>query len=257
MLDLPLTRAAVPRLEVLAAAASTNTELVRRATEEPDSWAAGSLLVTDAQTAGRGRLGRSWSAPPGTSLAVSLLLKPRLPPERLAWLSLLAGAAMVRSLRDAGVAADLKWPNDVLIGQRKVCGVLAEVLPDGGVVIGAGLNHAVPADALPVPTATSLLVEGGPTDPDALVSGYVRAVHTLLAPFEAADGDPDAGGLRAAVEAVCGTLSRRVRVSLPDGSVLIGRATGIDASGRIVVRPEAPSEPVAVASGDVEHLRYE
>ena len=123
--DLPRASALVNRLEWLDEAGSTNTELVARAV---DGWPDRSVLVTDRQTAGRGRLGRAWTARPGTSLAVSVLVRPAVPRERYGWLSLLTGAAMAGGLRSLGAAADLKWPNDVLIGGRKVCGVLAVAL---------------------------------------------------------------------------------------------------------------------------------
>jgi BirA family biotin operon repressor/biotin-[acetyl-CoA-carboxylase] ligase len=214
------------------------------------------VLVTDHQTAGRGRLGRSWSARPGDSLAISVLLRPAVPRERLGWLSLAAGAAMTQALEGLGVAARAKWPNDVLIGDRKVCGVLAEALVDGGVVIGAGLNHAAPREALPVPTATSLAAEGGPTDPDLLVAAYLERLLALAAAFEGSAGDPEASGVRAAVLAASGTLGRRVRVDASGGPV-VGLAVDIDATGRIVVDRGPTGGRTACATGDVEHLRYE
>ena len=254
-LALPRAAALASRLEVLEEAGSTNSELVARAA---DGWPDRSVLLTDRQTAGRGRLGRSWVAPPGTSLAVSVLVRPALPLERYGWLSLLAGAAMTAAVRSLGGDADLKWPNDVLIRGRKVCGVLAEALPDGsGAVLGTGLNHRIPAEALPVPTATSLLVEGLPTDPDAAVAAYLEALWALLDAFVAADGDPGSSGLRASVEAVCGTIGSRVRVQLPDGRDLVGSATGLDGDGRLLVAGGPDAAPLAVAAGDVTHLRYQ
>jgi BirA family transcriptional regulator, biotin operon repressor / biotin---[acetyl-CoA-carboxylase] ligase len=256
--DLPRTAALVPRIEWRDAAASTNSELVALATADPRAWPAWSVLVTDTQTAGRGRLGRAWTAPPGSSLAISVLLRPRIPAERYGWLSLIAGTAMARSLRALGVDAAVKWPNDVLIGGRKVCGLLAEALPDGaGAVFGAGLNHRLAADELPVPTATSLEIEGGPTEPDALVAGWLEQLHPLVTALEQAAGDPLAAGLRDAVVASCETIGRRVRVSLPDGAAVIGTATGIDEDGRIEVAQDRISGTTAIATGDVEHLRYE
>ena len=257
-MQLPAAEALVARLEILDSAGSTNAELVRRVLEEPQAWPAPAVLLTDDQRAGRGRLGRVWSAPAGASLAISVLLRPRVPKERLGWLSLAAGAAMTEALRGLGVPAAAKWPNDVLIRGRKVCGVLAEVLPDGsGVVIGSGLNHAATAEQLPVPTATSLAVEGGPTDPDLLVAAYLRRLLALVADLERSGGDPEASGLRAAVLAVSGTVGRGVRVSLPDGSALVGEAVGIDEDGRVLVRDRASGVISGVATGDVEHLRYE
>lgn len=251
-----LSRAAglASRLEWIDTAASTNTELLARAAS---GWPDRSVVVTDTQTAGRGRLGRAWTAPPGTSLAVSVLVRPAIPPERYGWLSLLTGAAMTRAVRDVGGNAELKWPNDVLIRGRKVCGILAEVVPGGGAVLGTGLNHRIPAESLPVPTATSLAVEGLPTDPDAVLAAYLQRLWALLDPFEAASGDPVRCGLRAAVEEVCGTIGGRVRVHLPGGGSTTGRATGIDDDGRLVVAQDPDATPLAVAAGDVEHLRYE
>lgn len=257
-MDLARTAALVPRLEWRDAAGSTNSELVALATADPDAWPAWSVLVTDAQTAGRGRLGRAWTAPPGSSLAISVLLRPRIPAERYGWLSLTAGTAMARSLQALGVDAAVKWPNDVLIGGRKVCGLLAEALPLGaGAVLGAGLNHRLAADALPVPTATSLAVEGGPTEPDVLIAGWLEQLRPLVTELEQADGDPVASGLRDAVVAACETIGRRVRVSLPDGSAVVGIATGIDEDGRIEVEPDRIRGTTAIGTGDVEHLRYE
>ena len=236
---------------------STNTELVRRATEDPAAWPSPALLVTDHQTAGRGRLGRSWSASAGDSLAISVLLRPQVPRERLGWLSLAAGAAMTEALAGLGVAARAKWPNDVLIDGRKVCGVLAEALPDGaGVVIGAGLNHAADRAALPVPTATSLAAEGGPTDPDLLVAAYLERLLARVRDFEAVGGDPDRSGLRDAVRAASDTIGRRVRVLRSDETV-VGEAVDIDVEGRIVVDRGPIGGLLACATGDVEHLRYE
>src|SRR6187402_2974831 len=114
-MELPRSSALVARLEVLPATGSTNTDLARAAAREPDAWPAPAVLATDHQTAGRGRLGRTWSAPAGSSLAVSVLLRPRIPAERLGWLSLAAGAAMTEALAGLGVGARAEWPNDVLI----------------------------------------------------------------------------------------------------------------------------------------------
>ena len=273
-MELPESAALVARLVVVEAVGSTNTELVRLVLAAPAEWPAPSLLITDRQLAGRGRLGRSWTAPPGEALAISVLLRPAVPAGRLGWLSLAAGAAMTEALTGLGVAARAKWPNDVLIGGRKVCGILAEALPDpstlrqaqdgagsgqraAGVVIGAGLNHRIGRADLPVATATSLALEGGPTDPDLLVAAYLRRLLALADAFERAGGDPEASGLRRAVLAVSDTVGRRVRVRLPDGSDVVGEAVDIDKDGRIVVDRGPIPGRLACATGDVEHLRYE
>jgi BirA family biotin operon repressor/biotin-[acetyl-CoA-carboxylase] ligase len=264
-MELPRSSALVARLQVLDEVGSTNSELVRLVAEDPGAWPDPAVLVTDHQTSGRGRLGRSWSAPAGTSLAISVLLRPEVPRARLGWLSLAAGAAMTEALIGLGVEARAKWPNDVLIGGRKVCGVLAEALADPsgeaahrapGVVIGAGLNHAATRADLPVPTATSLAEEGGPTDPDLLLAAYLERLLALVGAFEASDGDPEASGLRAAVRAVSDTIGRRVRVTT-SGEPVVGEAVDIDLEGRILVDRGSVLGSTACATGDVEHLRYE
>lgn len=279
-MDLPRTTAVAARVRWLDHVGSTNSALVGLATgvpvasddpvpggprdehgataeqSLPEEWPHGSVLVTDDQSAGRGRLGRVWQAPPGRSLAISVLLRPALPRRSWGWLPLLAGVAMADVVSAAGARAVVKWPNDVLIGDRKVCGVLAEALPDGsGVVVGAGLNHALTGEQLPVPTATSLAVEGVSAAVDDLVAGFVGALLQLVGELEAAGGDAERG-IRARVEAICGTLGRRVRVTLPDGTAIIGTAVGLAADGRLhIARDDA--EPLSVSAGDVEHLRYE
>lgn len=247
----------MPRLTWLERAESTNTELVRFATgAQAADWPAWSVLATDVQTSGRGRLGRTWSAPPGASLAISVLLRPTLPRAEWGWLSLVAGAAMTRALRAQGAPTRLKWPNDVLVHERKICGVLAEVLPDGsGVVIGAGVNTAMAEADLPVPTATSLSLLGIEASPDDVLAGYLGALRDLVARLDRA-GSAEAAGVAAEVTAELATIGRGVRVHLPGGEVVTGVATRLDHDGRLEVE-RRDGRIVQVAAGDVEHLRYE
>ncbi len=169
----------------------------------------------------------------------------------------MAGLAMTRAVRSVvPEGAALKWPNDVLIGDRKVCGILSELLPDtSGVVIGAGLNLTFEADELPVDTATSLSIAGASdTDPDRLLSSYLQELDALYTSFLAFAGDAVASGLQRDVAEGCETVGRSVRVELPSGDVLLGTATGIDVDGRLLV--ETNDGISAVAAGDVTHLRY-
>ena len=255
----------MPRLVELDAVASTNTELVARAADpaEPDF----STLVTFDQTAGRGRLGRSWVAPRGSALAVSVLLRPRLPAgeplalERYGWFALAAGVAMtdaVRSVLPEAASVGFKWPNDVLIDGRKVCGVLAEILGSGdGLVVGAGLNLTMTAEQLPVPTATSLALAGA--DPaelaDRALSGYLAGLRSLVTEYLRLGGDAEASGLLARARECCVTLGRSVRVELPGDAELIGTAIDLDAAGRLQVKRGSDGRVVAVAAGDVTHVR--
>jgi len=134
----------------------------------------GAVAVADFQSAGRGRLGRRWEAPAATSLLVSIQLRPRVPSARLPELSLVAGRACAEAIEStAHVQTTVKFPNDVLVRDRKVAGILAEAT-DGRVVLGVGVNANVPADALPADVslpATSLLAETGrPVDRRALLA---------------------------------------------------------------------------------------
>jgi BirA family biotin operon repressor/biotin-[acetyl-CoA-carboxylase] ligase len=263
-MDFPLSRAEASVLEILPEAGSTNDELVRRATgADADAWPDFSVVVTGNQTQGRGRLGRSWVSPAGKSLAISVLLRPltaagdRLPMESLGWFPLLAGLAMTRTVSSVvpeGTA--LKWPNDVLVGGRKVCGILSELLPGiSGIVIGAGLNLTLDPGELPVETATSLSIAGASdTDADRILATYLHELDALYRPFLASGGDAEASGLQSAVTDACETVGRSVRVELPSGEALLGTATGIDGDGRLLVDTNAGIS--AVAAGDVTHLRY-
>jgi BirA family biotin operon repressor/biotin-[acetyl-CoA-carboxylase] ligase len=263
--DLDRTRAESPRVLVLETAGSTNdvlADLERAATEPPFS-----VVLTLNQTSGRGRLGRVWSAPPDRTLAASVLVRPAVPPRSafpFGWVPLIAGVAMSTSV-DAligGGRTGLKWPNDVQVDGRKVCGVLAELVPSGdAVIVGTGINLTLAADELPVPTATSLALAGvaerGDELVDLVLSRYLGTLRELLERLVASGGDAEASGVHRVVSEWCRTLGREVRVSLPGGEDLFGVATGIDEIGRLLVRKPGGSVTTAVAAGDVTHLRYE
>ena len=268
-MSLPVSARTVPLLVELDAVASTNTELIARAAA--DQLPPFATLVTADQTSGRGRLDRAWTAPRGSSLAISVLVRPRrgdgsaLEPAALGWLPLLAGVAMSTVVAElVPRPVGLKWPNDVLIGERKVCGILAELSAGGDVVIGSGLNTTMTTEQLPVPTATSLVLEGADREDleDRVVSGYLRLLQQLVGDFLAADGDAVASGLHRRVSEACTSLGRRVRVELPGGaplhgSALHGTAQELDAAGRLLVLDDSTGRVAAVAAGDVTHLRYE
>jgi BirA family transcriptional regulator, biotin operon repressor / biotin---[acetyl-CoA-carboxylase] ligase len=249
-------------VRVLDTAGSTNDVLAElvKAGDEP----AFSTVLTLNQTDGRGRLGRVWSAPPDKTLAVSVLVRPAASPFPLGWIPLLAGVAMSTSI-DALVGdgrTGLKWPNDVQVDGRKICGVLAELVPTGdAVIVGTGVNLTLAEDELPVPTATSLALAGVSGDGDSLVDAvlgaYLAELAELLERLTAAGGDAIASGIHRDVSEWCRTLGRDVRVSLPGGSELFGTATGIDATGRLVIREDGSQKETPVAAGDVTHLRYE
>jgi BirA family biotin operon repressor/biotin-[acetyl-CoA-carboxylase] ligase len=227
------------RLQVLQETASTNAVVAARARAgEP----AGLVVVAEAQTAGRGRLDRSWVSPPRAGLTFSVLLRPDLPPAQWPWLPLWAGLAVATALRErAEVEAELKWPNDVLVQGRKLCGILAEVPESGAVVLGIGLNVTTAAEELPHAQATSLRLAGArTTDRDTVLRAVLRSLRTVL-------DDPSAA--RAAYRERCSTLGRRVRVDLPADRSVEGIAEAVDDDGRLVV------DGTAYGAGDVVHLR--
>ncbi|MGW6405850.1 biotin--[acetyl-CoA-carboxylase] ligase [Streptomyces vinaceus] len=244
-------------VEVVASTGSTNSDLAARAARLPE----GAVLVAEEQTAGRGRLDRSWVAPPRSGLFFSVLLKPgdSVPQERWGWLTLLAGVAVANGLsRAAGVDTALKWPNDLLVTvngeERKTGGILAERVGDG-VVIGIGLNVTLTDEELPVPEAGSLvLAKAAVTDREPLLKAVLRALEQWYGDWRAAGGDPAASGLQEAYAADCVTLGRHVRADLPGGRTLTGTAEAVDADGRLVIRT-AEDEHEAVGAGDVVHLR--
>jgi BirA family transcriptional regulator, biotin operon repressor / biotin---[acetyl-CoA-carboxylase] ligase len=236
--DVPLSRAVAPGLEVVGSVDSTNAELMRRAARLEHF----AVLATDDQTAGRGRLGRTWVAPTGRTLAVSVFLASQ--PD--GWIPLLAGVAMARAVRTlVGAEVSLKWPNDVRVDGLKVSGILAELAPEG-VVLGAGLNLTLAETELPTPVSTSLTMHGA--DPDGLFDRALAAYLTELRSVLGTDAP------REVVLAECDTIGRAVRVELPGGDLLEGAAMDLDRDGRLVVA-DASGNLSAVAAGDVTHVR--
>ena len=256
-------RSLATNFDFVSVTGSTNTDLVASAIAAPSEYPDFSVLATGAQTAGRGRAGRDWVAPAGSSLAVSVLLRPIIQPEQLGWLPLLAGLAMANTVADFLPAATvtLKWPNDVLVGDRKISGVLSELLPDlSGVVVGAGVNLTQSLNQLPIPTATSLAIEGASAlakglEPSLVLTAYLRELKRLYTEFVAAGCDAIASGLRDQIIANCGTIGRLVRVILPAQQELIGKALTIENTGRLVIATDGSGELTAVAAGDIIHLR--
>ena len=258
---------------------STNTELLERARRGAPE---GLVLIADLQTAGRGRRGRRWTAPPGTSLMMSVLFRPPpgpLPPSRAALVTMaLALAAIDACDRVSGVRPSLKWPNDLVVAgagsrDRKLAGILAESISTRGeltaLVVGMGLNTGWPAvpDELDG-VATSLNLESGaPVDRsqlarlvlEGLEQRYARLCRTDPADDRSEDQRDDTGAARVLSEArrCSATLGRRVRISFDEtsnGGALEGLASDLDAEGRLLVRDDA-GDTHTVSVGDVVHLR--
>lgn len=236
---------------------STNADLLSAG----EAGATGGLvLVADFQHGGRGRLDRSWSSPPRAGLTFSALVDcAPVPPSRWAWLPLLSGLAVLEAARSvAGVKAVLKWPNDLLVGPRrlKACGILVQAVPGHDqAVIGIGLNVTTTRDELPVPTSTSLLLEGASVLSRAtLLDAVLVGLATRVEAWRAAGGDPEASGLAGQYRSACATVGQAVRVSETSGAHWSGVATGVDADGRLEVLGD-DGIARAVGAGDVVHVR--
>jgi BirA family biotin operon repressor/biotin-[acetyl-CoA-carboxylase] ligase len=206
----------------------------------------GLVAVADYQTAGRGRRGRSWVAPPGGSLLVSVLLRPALAPDRTQLVSIAAGLAMADAVASvAGFLPDLKWPNDLLADEKKLAGLLAEADGDA-VVVGAGVNvewHDFPPEVAEIATACNV-VAGRSVDRDAILGEFLARFGERCRDLE---------GVLADYRARLSTLGRRVRVETGTGE-LTGTAVDVGGRGELLVDRD-DAGPVAVHAGDVVHLR--
>lgn len=257
-MHLPVSRAIASNLEFLPETGSTNTELVAKIAAGAAPW---SVVATTSQTAGRGRLGRSWVAPPGRTIAISVALPlGDTSLDRAGWVPLAAGLAMTRAVASLvpNHAVSLKWPNDVQVDGLKVSGLLAELVPAASmIVMGAGLNLTMTDEELPTDTSTSLTLLGASAEGivDAALAAYLRELFDVHARLLDADFDADASGVRAEVLARCGTIGRDVRVELPGNRELLGVAEDIDSLGRLLVR--SGSTLTTVAAGDITHLRVQ
>jgi BirA family transcriptional regulator, biotin operon repressor / biotin---[acetyl-CoA-carboxylase] ligase len=232
---------------------STNTALVEEARRGAPE---GLVLVADHQTGGRGRLGRTWSAAPGAALLVSVLLRPPLPIDEVSLVLMAAGLAACDGVEAAaGFRPGLKWPNDLVVEDRKLAGLLTEATggAEPGMVLGLGLNVA--ASAYPAELA------GDATSCEEVASRPVDRAELLVAFLTALESRYSAvltGGSRHATldayRADSATLGRRVRVELMSGPPLEGSATRVADDGHLVVVDDGGAEHL-VSVGDVKHLR--
>jgi BirA family biotin operon repressor/biotin-[acetyl-CoA-carboxylase] ligase len=247
-------------VDVVGQTGSTNADLLVAARANA---AAGTVLVAEDQTAGRGRLDRSWQSQPGAALTFSVLLRPAdVPPASRGWLPLLTGVAVASALPAAtGVAVSLKWPNDVLAGSAaqvsggKLAGILAEQAGDA-IVVGIGLNVSADRGELPAAQATSLWLEGATaTSREEILVGILRELELWYLRWANGPepGNAESSGLRAAYLRGCSTIGHDVRVELPGSGTLTGRACDVDDVGRLIVR--AADGLHAISAGDVVHVR--
>jgi BirA family transcriptional regulator, biotin operon repressor / biotin---[acetyl-CoA-carboxylase] ligase len=212
----------------------------------------GTLVVAEHQTAGRGRLERSWAAPPGSSLLLSLIFRPTLAPAQVQRLTMVCGLAIVEAVEaTTGLPVGLKWPNDVVAGDAKLGGILAEVEHQGEAVayavVGMGLNvNLRPSDlphdlAQPATSLAELLGEPVPRLP--LLQALLRAVERRMLALAAGHSPHEEWAARLV------TLGRRVTVS-GAGPTFQGRAEGVSPDGALLVR-RAGGRLETVLAGDV------
>ena len=209
------------------------------------------MVVADHQAAGRGRLGRTWEAPPGSSLLLTVLLRPALDATRLHLVTMAVALAAADACRDAaGFSPQLKWPNDLVVEDRKLAGILAEASFEGSVVrwvvVGVGVNVNWPAD-LPAELADIAVaanhVAGRSVDRELLLVELLKRLDVRYAAL---------GSVVTDYRAQCATIGRDVRVELP-GEVVMGHAVDVDDDGHLLV--DTGRTVRTVAAGDVIHVR--
>jgi birA, biotin-[acetyl-CoA-carboxylase] ligase region len=255
-------------VRVVTETGSTNADVIEAAARGADE---GLVLIAENQVAGRGRLGRSWLAPPGTALTMSVLVRPQsIPATGLGWLPLLAGVAVVEACGSVATAVEaaLKWPNDLLVrpagpgdgdGWGKCGGILAEAAGPTAIAVGIGINVHQGRDELPTPAdplaypPTSLALAGARCDREQLAVALLRRLADWYRRWHDAAGDPERSGLAAAYRATCRTLGQEVTVTLPGGGALRGTAIDVDRDGCLVVRTANGER--RLAAGDVHHVR--
>lgn len=244
------------KLQFFPSIASTNVH----ALQEGDAGAPdGSVYLADEQTGGRGRGAHAWSSPPGSGIYVSVLLRPRMPPADVLWLSLAAGLAAQEAIRSVtSLHADLRWPNDLLFGRKKFCGILtelnAEVTRVRHAVVGIGINvhqEYFPADLRDI--ATSLYLETGRSWPrqDLLIALLQLLEREVAALTSAFDPQPAAASIRERLEAGSSWI-RGKRVRIEEGAGIAGTTAGLDARGFLLI--QTSEGPRTVLSGGVREL---
>jgi BirA family biotin operon repressor/biotin-[acetyl-CoA-carboxylase] ligase len=239
--------------DVVTETGSTNADLLARSDAGADIR--GAVIAAEFQTAGRGRHGRAWIAPPRSQISLSAGVDTSgIPPQAWGWLPLATGLAVVKSLEDsAGVSAGLKWPNDVIARGGKLAGILAEVAPRGdAIVIGIGLNVTLMPSELPDLGATSLLQLGASElDRNVLIVALLQSLGDWMDHWRTAGGADEKliGDYRRASI----TLGSRVKAVLPGEREILGTARDVDAWGRLII--DTDGQAVTVSAGDITHLR--
>jgi BirA family biotin operon repressor/biotin-[acetyl-CoA-carboxylase] ligase len=230
------------RVSVFQSVASTQTELIGK-----ENLQHGDVFVTEFQSAGRGRLDRTFEAAQSSALLFSLYLEPKR--NKLEWsaIPLLAGLSLVTALTklDKAMAINLKWPNDLLVGDKKFAGILSEARADG-VIVGIGLNVEMASSELPVPTATSLKLENfAELNRNVILPEILSNLALTIELWESGSHD-----LFEQYRQASSTLNKEVEIHLPSGKIITSRATGITDTGELHL-----ANGLRVNVGDVIHLR--
>jgi BirA family biotin operon repressor/biotin-[acetyl-CoA-carboxylase] ligase len=239
------------QIDVVEDTPSTNADVAAAAAAgQPE----GLVIAAEHQSSGRGRLGRTWTTPPRSAVLMSALLRPTsVDAARWPWLGLLVPLAVAAAVRQvAEVPAQVKWPNDVLVEDRKLAGILLERIEGPAVVVGMGLNVTLRSDEKPHEAATSLALEQAvTTDRVTVLAAVLRELAARYQSWVDANGDPAV--LLPEYRELSATLGRAVRVELPDGTFLEGTARDLADDGRLIV--DTAEGPRPLAAGDVTHLR--
>lgn len=240
-------------LHFFASIDSTNTYAARLAREGATE---GTVVIADEQTGGKGRLGRSWVSPPGLNLYLSLILRPQAPTTLAPQTNLLAAVAVADTIIEVcGLSPAIKWPNDVLVDNKKVCGILAEMQTEGGelrsIVLGIGVNLNAPLSAFPPELhdkASSLfLVSRRTVDRAAFTAALLTHLEKRYVLW-IEEGFP---ALRFAWERhAAGLLGRRITVAAPEGTIA-GIVLGLDTDGALLLQDEDSETRHRVLAGDV------
>lgn len=255
------------RIELFDCLPSTNREAAQLAQAEVEH---GTVVVADSQTAGRGRLSRAWFSPPGANLYCSIILSVMRPPERLtewlSWLPLISALAAAEAIEQvSSIHVSVKWPNDLLISERKVGGILCEsgtgTCSSPFQIIGIGINVNVDHEDWPADlrdSATSIWQER------AIVVDRNRLLAQLLIELEQCVDELAIHGtnrLALAYNQRCSTIGHMVKATLANGDVVVGLAEGIGQDGALCVRPQATQpgsgtpEVVHLRVADIIHVR--
>jgi len=244
-MTLPPSKSVFTKLVQLETVDSTNKELRRRFDANTPEFFAVTALQ---QTAGLGRLGRKWVTESAKSMALSILLKP-VSQRQIDWITIMTGLAVRGALQDLGVAATIKWPNDVLVAEKKVSGILAEMIDANSVIIGIGLNLEI-QDGTPDRAVSLQELEVEIALPDLIerIGQSIKFYWRRLSENQ----ETAISELQDELQKHCSTLGTKVRAELPGGKNVYGIAIAIDTDGKLVL--ETP-ETVTLAAADVWHLR--